>query len=180
MSHSFATAWTVGHQAPLSMGLSHQEYWSGMPFPPPGDLPNPFNLCSKPMRCMLLFAWDLFAIQRSQMIPNIINPGKRQFVLSPMIKSLYLRAPISWLCECLCVHACTQSLSLVPLSAAPWTIACQVLVYGIFQARILEWIAISYSSGSSSPRDLSHVSCVSCIGRWILYYCTTWETQYFG
>ena len=125
MSHSFATAWTVGHQAPLSMGLSHQEYSSGMPFPPPGDLPNPFNLCSKPMRCMLLFAWDLFAIQRSQMIPNIINPGKRQFVLSPMIKSLYLRAPISWLCECLCVHACTQSLSYVWLFATPWTVACQ-------------------------------------------------------
>ena len=33
--------WTVAHQAPLSLGLSSQEYWSGLPFPPPGDLPNP-------------------------------------------------------------------------------------------------------------------------------------------
>ena len=33
--------WTVARQAPLSMGLSRQEYWSGLPFPPPGDLPNP-------------------------------------------------------------------------------------------------------------------------------------------
>ena len=41
MSHSFATAWTVGHQAPLSMGLSHQEYWSWLLFPPLGDLPDP-------------------------------------------------------------------------------------------------------------------------------------------
>ena len=36
-------------------------------------------------------------------------------------------------------------------------------VHGIFQARILEWIAISYSKGSSQPRDPSHVSCISCI-----------------
>ena len=37
----FATLWTVAHQAPLSMGFSRQEYWSGLPYPPPGDLPNP-------------------------------------------------------------------------------------------------------------------------------------------
>ena len=37
----FATLWTVAHQASLSMGFSRQEYWSGLPFPPPGDLPDP-------------------------------------------------------------------------------------------------------------------------------------------
>ena len=37
----FVTPWTVAHQAPLSMEFSRQEYWSGLPFPPPGDLPNP-------------------------------------------------------------------------------------------------------------------------------------------
>ena len=37
----FATPWTVAHQAPPSMRFSRQEYWSGMPFPPPGDLPDP-------------------------------------------------------------------------------------------------------------------------------------------
>ena len=36
-----ATPWTVALQAPLSMGFSRQEYWSGLPFPSPGDLPNP-------------------------------------------------------------------------------------------------------------------------------------------
>ena len=36
----FATPWTVTHQAPPSMGFSRQEYWSGWPFPPPGDLLN--------------------------------------------------------------------------------------------------------------------------------------------
>ena len=38
---SFVTPWTIAHQAPLSMGFSKQEYWSGLPFPSPGDLPNP-------------------------------------------------------------------------------------------------------------------------------------------
>ena len=37
----FATPWTVAHQASLSMGFSRQEYWSGLSFPSPGDLPNP-------------------------------------------------------------------------------------------------------------------------------------------
>ena len=36
----FVTPWTVARQAPLSMGFSRQEYWSGLPCPPPGDLPD--------------------------------------------------------------------------------------------------------------------------------------------
>ena len=42
----FVTPWTVAHQAPLSMGFSRQEYWSGLPYLPPGDLP---DLGIKPM-----------------------------------------------------------------------------------------------------------------------------------
>ena len=38
---TLATPWTVALQAPLSMGSSRQEHWSGLPFPSPGDLPNP-------------------------------------------------------------------------------------------------------------------------------------------
>ena len=41
VSDSFATVWTVAHQAPLSMGFSRQEHRSGLPCPPPGDLSNP-------------------------------------------------------------------------------------------------------------------------------------------
>ena len=37
----FVTLWTIAHQAPLSMGFSRQEYWSGLPCLPPGDLPDP-------------------------------------------------------------------------------------------------------------------------------------------
>ena len=37
----FAILWTIAHQVPLSTRFSRQEYWTGLPFPPPGDLPNP-------------------------------------------------------------------------------------------------------------------------------------------
>ena len=37
----FVTPWTVAYQAPASLGFSKQEYWSGLPFPSPGDLPDP-------------------------------------------------------------------------------------------------------------------------------------------
>ena len=47
-------------------------------------------------------------------------------------------------------------------------------VYGILQARILEWVAISSSRGSSQPRDQTHIYCVFCIGRWVLYH---WGTS---
>ena len=40
-SYLFVTLWTVARQAPLSMGFSRQEYWSGLPFPTLVDLPNP-------------------------------------------------------------------------------------------------------------------------------------------
>ena len=48
-------------------------------------------------------------------------------------------------------------------------------VHGIFQARILEWVAISSSRGFSWPRDQTHVSCISYICGWILYHCATWK-----
>ena len=41
VSNSFATPWTIDHQAPLSMGFPRQEFWGGLPFPSAGDLPGP-------------------------------------------------------------------------------------------------------------------------------------------
>ena len=60
----------------------------------------------------------------------------------------------------------SKLLSRVWLFETPWT---GFSVYGIFQARILEWVAISFSRGSSWPRDRTWVSYLSCIGRGILY-----------
>ena len=53
-------------------------------------------------------------------------------------------------------------------------------VHGISQARTLEWIAMPSSRGSSRPRDQTRVSCVSCIGRQILYHCTTGEHSFLA
>jgi len=53
-------------------------------------------------------------------------------------------------------------------------------VHGISQARTLEWIAMPSPWGSSRPRDQTRVSCVSCIGRQILYHCTTGEHSFLA
>ena len=69
-------------------------------------------------------------------------------------------------------------LSQVQLFAAPCTVdgsPPDSSVCEIFQARILEWVVLSFSRGIFWPRDQTRVSCIPCIGRWILYHCTTWE-----
>ena len=65
-----------------------------------------------------------------------------------------------------------QSHSSVQLFATPWTVARQAPIHGILQARILEWVAIPFSRGSSQSKDQTLVSCASCIDRRILYH---WE-----
>ena len=81
------------------------------------------------------------------------------------------------------IHACM--LGHVQLFATPWTVACEAplsmggsSVYGISQARILEWVAISYSRKSSRLRDRTHLSCVnkrilplSYLGGLFVYIC---------
>jgi len=74
----------------------------------------------------------------------------------------------------LCVYACvhTPSQSVVCDFLTLWTVAHQApTVHGIFQARILEWVPLSFSRGSSWPRDQTHVS---IIGRQILYPLSLW------
>ena len=50
-------------------------------------------------------------------------------------------------------------------------------IHGFFQASVLKWVVISYSRGSSQPRDRTHVSYVSFVGRRILNHCATWEVS---
>ena len=75
-----------------------------------------------------------------------------------------------WMCVCVCVHTweCPQScLSLCDsMDYSPPGFSA----HGIFQARILEWSATSYSQGSSQARDQTSTSCISCFGRQILYH----------
>ena len=84
-------------------------------------------------------------------------------------------------CVCVCVCVCARA----PMRAQLCPILCDPMdcslpgssVQGVFQARILEWVAISFSRGSSRPRDPTQVACVSCIGRQILYHSATWDTE---
>ena len=68
MSDSFATPWNITHQAPLSLGFSRQEYWSGFLFPSPGDLPNPGI---EPMSPTL--AGRFFTTERPRKLPNSVS-----------------------------------------------------------------------------------------------------------
>ena len=113
MPNSFATPWTVAHQAPLSMGFPRQEYWSGLPCSLPGDILDPGI---EPM-CLLHWQEDSF------------NTGKPDL--------LYATAKSLQSCPTLCDPMdCSLSDS---------------SVHGIFQARILEWVAMLSSRGSSWP-----------------------------
>ena len=69
--------------------------------------------------------------------------------------------------SCLSLRACVLSHVRLcnPMDCSPPVSS----VHGIIQARILEWVAISYSKGSSQSRDQTCISCISCIGRQILY-----------
>ena len=72
----FATPWTVAHQALLSLGFSRQEYWSGFPFPSPGDLPDPGIEPGSP------------ALQADSSPPE--PPGKPNFYLFTYAFKIYL------------------------------------------------------------------------------------------
>ena len=86
----------------------------------------------------------------------------------PLILELETQTlPEQCMCAQLCPNLCDPTDGSLPGSS----------VYGDFQAIILEWVAISFSGGSSQTRDGTHISCVSCIGKQILYPWVTREAQ---
>ena len=104
LSHDqlFATPWTVAHQDPLSMGFSWQEYWSGVPCPPPGDLPDPgiepSALKSRVMAGRLFTTsptWEAHIVDCS--ITKQLNPygNIRRDIISPIHPLTSIPAPIS-------------------------------------------------------------------------------------
>ena len=116
----FVTLWTVACQTPMSMGLSRQEYWSGLPFPPPGELLNPG--IESPVAPAL--AGGFFTTEPPG---NLLR--KMKVKESEVIQS--------------CPTLCDPMDCCLPGSS----------VHGIVQARILEWVAISFSRRSSQPGD---------------------------
>ena len=77
----FATPWTVARQAPLSVGFSRQEYWSGFPFPSPGDLPDPGIKPTSPVSPAL--AGVLFTTKPSGNISALLRSETRSPLTSP-------------------------------------------------------------------------------------------------
>ena len=73
-------------------------------------------------------------------------------------------ALLSGLCVCVCVSSVVSTLCDPMDYSLPGS-----SVHGILKARILEWGAISFSRESSLSRDQTQVSCISCIGKWIIY-----------
>ena len=117
------------------MGILQQEYWNGLPCPPPGDLPNPRFKPRSP------------ALQVDSLLSE--PPGKPKEVGGGV--------SVTQSCPILC-----NPMDCSPLGAS---------VHGISQTRMLEWIDMSFSRGSSRPRDRTWVSCIS--GRFF----TVWATR---
>ena len=75
MSDSFAIPWTISHQVPLSTGFPRQQYWSGSPFPPPEDFPDPRTEASSPA----LAGGFLIAESQRRPLQSNYPPSKKIF-----------------------------------------------------------------------------------------------------
>ena len=174
----FVTPWTVAHQAPPSMGFSRQEYWSGLPFPSPGDLSDPGIEPRSPALQADTWTSEPPGSPKCHLAQFMyyVNWGrgweKGLVIFLFVLKKNKLEFSGPW---CVCVISAAQSCLILcgPMDCSPPGSS----VHGISQARIMEWVAISYPRKSSWPRDRTLVPCVSCIGRQILYHWATWESQ---
>ena len=116
----------------------------------------------------LSFAYDLTSllshIKSISWVMGLETTLSEMIEKSPgMVGSKRCRSPI--------VHACVLSCSVVSYSLwLHWLHSQPDSVHIIFHSRILEWVAISSTRGSSQPRDWTCISCISYIGRWILYH----------
>ena len=96
---------------------------------------------------------------------SLSHPETPQSLAATHLPEPSPRQPLAGLPPCL--PACSAiSDSLAPGLRCPWG----------YPATIEEWVTFSFSRASSQPRDQTHISCVSCIGRRILYHSATWES----
>ena len=122
----FAIPWTIlyiAHQAPLSMEFSKQEYWSGLPFPPPGDLPDS-GIGPAVSYISCIGRWFFLPLSKIGSKFNIV-PDSIYYLVERKEK-------VAQSCPTLCDPMDCS----LPGSST----------HGILQARILEWVAISFSN----------------------------------
>ena len=117
-------------------------------------------------------------IQLTEENPSFFGLQTAIFLLCPHVTEREIAHKLSGVSSCkgdTPLQDCSQSCPTLcnPIDCSPLGSS----VHGIFQARIPELVVISFSMGSSPPRDRTHVSCISCIVRQVLYHCATWEAN---
>ena len=135
-SDSSATLWTTARQGALSLGFPRQDDWSGLPFLPPGDLPNPGMELQSPVLVGRFFTSHPTGKSSLLFWVNYLNFFKLLF--NNTYQKNYSLFTVPRISE---IH------SVVANSLRPHK------VHAILQARILEWVAFPFSRGSSQPRD---------------------------
>ena len=152
----FVTPWTVAPQAPLSMGFCRQEYWSGLPCPSPGDLPDAgiesLSLVSPALAGRFFTTsatrkWSDIKVVSDSLWPHGLytswnSPGQNIGVGSlSLLQGIFP----------------TQG-------SNPGLPHCRLILHQLSHEgspRILEWVASPYSSGCSWPRNQTGVSCIA-------------------
>ena len=134
MSDFFATPWTVACQAPLSIGFHREEHWIGLPFPPPGDLPNPGIKPASPVSKWIL--------------------GKPQWIPIIMIKLTVLSAGyLSWPIPAP-QDVCGFSIFTSPRLSGPWSyMNCPPDGSGtwlVFSVVVLAFLSIAWTTATVS------------------------------
>ena len=133
--------WTVAHQAPLSMGFARQEHWSGLPHPPQGDLPDPGI---KPTSLLLLLLLSRFSRVQLCVRPHRQQPTRLPCPWDSPGKNTGVGC--HFLLQCMKVKSESEVVQSCLTLSDPMD--CSLpgsSVHGIFQARVLEWGAISFS-----------------------------------
>ena len=127
------TPWTIAHQAPLCMGFPRQEYWSGLPFPFPGDLPDPGIEPMSP------------ALTGGFFTSELSGKPQRRTAASAAAAAAAAKSLQS------CLTLCEPIDSNPPGSTIP----------GILQPRVLELVALYFSGRSPQARDQTQVSSIA-------------------
>ena len=156
------TSWTVAHQAPLSMGLFRQEYWSGLPFPLPGDLSDPrikpLSLVSPTLAGRFFTTSATWESQECGTGPKLASGSNSELHLA-FLQCMICFILYFWHSFRISDNATSQICIKNQVAAAAVKLlqSCPTLcdpidskppgspVPGILQARTLEWVAIAFS-----------------------------------
>ena len=161
----FVTLWTVPHQAPLSMGFSRQDYWSGLPCPPPGHLPDPgIEITSAFISCI---AGRFFTHWTTWEAPNQgWNESESRSVVSNSLWPHGLYSPWNFPGQNTGVGSLSLLQGIFPTQGSnPGPPHCRRILYQLSHKgspRIQEWIAYPFCSRSAWPRNWTGVSCIAC------------------